>query len=374
MDATYKLPVRWTAFIYETSGYAEEARNMLLHLDDKRYRFKVTPAGHRRDALGILDAGTRNYLDRLVRVRDCPNPVNVVWLPACYMSRHPGARANIGRTMFETDRIPAAWVKKCNEMDEIWVPTRFNVETFARSGVMPAKLFVVPGGIDPAVYSPDVPPFDWPDKKGYNFLSVFEWNIRKGWDILLSAFLAEFRRKDDVALILKVNVTFTTEEKVKREIYHLIRSQGYNPADIPDIHLIVNNLTAPEMAALYASCDAFVLPSRGEGWGRSYMEAMAVGLPTIGTRWSGQTEFMNEDNSYLIDVEGFFEFAPYDPIHRGHLWARPSVEHTRILLRRVYENRDESMWKGRTARREIAGKWTWRHAVARAEKRLELYR
>jgi glycosyltransferase involved in cell wall biosynthesis len=46
--------------------------------------------------------------------------------------------------------------------------------------------------------------------------------------------------------------------------------------------------------SLYRSVDAFVLPSRGEGWGRPYMEAMSMGLPVIATNWSGPTEFVNE--------------------------------------------------------------------------------
>ena len=33
--------------------------------------------------------------------------------------------------MFETDRISPEWVAACNRMDEVWVPSRFNVETFA---------------------------------------------------------------------------------------------------------------------------------------------------------------------------------------------------------------------------------------------------
>lgn len=37
-----------------------------------------------------------------------------------------------------------------------------------------------------------------------------------------------------------------------------------------------------EMPRLYKSVDAFVLPSRGEGWGRPHVEAMSMGLPVIG--------------------------------------------------------------------------------------------
>mmetsp|Transcript_7526 Transcript_7526/g.16673 ORF Transcript_7526/g.16673 Transcript_7526/m.16673 type:complete len:81 (+) Transcript_7526:1012-1254(+) len=49
-------------------------------------------------------------------------------------------------------------------------------------------------------------------------------------------------------------------------------------------------------------CDAFVLPSRGEGWGRPHTEAMVMGLPCIATNWSGNTEFMSDANSFPIQV------------------------------------------------------------------------
>ena len=40
---------------------------------------------------------------------------------------------------------------------------------------------------------------------------------------------------------------------------------------------------------LYAAADAFVLPTRGEGWGLPIAEAMAMALPVIATNWSGPT-------------------------------------------------------------------------------------
>jgi len=47
---------------------------------------------------------------------------------------------------------------------------------------------------------------------------------------------------------------------------------------------------------LYAAANVFVLPSRGEGWGRPHVEAMSMELPIIATNWSGPTEFMTESN------------------------------------------------------------------------------
>ena len=371
-----KLPVRCTAAFYRTIGYADEARNMMLNLDRECFEIKVIPIDKHHDIPGLLEPETRTKLDRLIQGPDHSNSVNIIWLPGYCFIRNPDAITNIGRTMFETDRIPPDWVTNCNSMDEIWVPSQFNVETFAQAGVKRKKLFVIPGGIDTSIYSVDITPMDWPDKKGFNFLSVFEWMYRKGWDVLLKAYLIEFSKKDDVSLILKINTpSFTTFEKVQRQIAQYINYLGLNLENIPAVVLINKNFTSKEMAALYKACDAFVLPSRGEGWGRPYMEAMAIGLPTIGTRWSGQLEFMHDENSYLIDIDGLEAVSSNVemPFYRGHRWARPSLEHTMALMRQVYENREHAYEVGRKARKEVLEKWSWAKAAEKAGRRLEQY-
>lgn len=43
----------------------------------------------------------------------------------------------VGRTMFETAGLPEHLVKHCNAMDEVWVPTEFNKDTFVSAGTHP---------------------------------------------------------------------------------------------------------------------------------------------------------------------------------------------------------------------------------------------
>lgn len=90
------------------------------------------------------------------------------------------------------------------------------------------------------------------------------------------------------------------------------------------------------MPRLYKRADAFVLPSRGEGWGRPHLEALSMGLPVIATNWSGPTEFLTQDNAYPLPVAKDLVPVPDGPF-RGHLWADPSVPDLRQLMRRVYD-------------------------------------
>jgi glycosyltransferase involved in cell wall biosynthesis len=53
---------------------------------------------------------------------------------------------------------------------------------------------------------------------------------------------------------------------------------------------------------LLASADAFVLPTRGEGWGLPIAEAMAMQLPVIVTNHSGPAAFTSDESAYLIPI------------------------------------------------------------------------
>ena len=58
----------------------------------------------------------------------------------------------MGRTMFETDRIPKGWAKKMNRMDEVWVPSTFMKEVFERGGVH--NIRVVGESVDTVFFRP----------------------------------------------------------------------------------------------------------------------------------------------------------------------------------------------------------------------------
>lgn len=109
---------------------------------------------------------------------------------------------------------------------------------------------------------------------------------------------------------------------------------------------------------MYAGADALVLPSRGEGWGRPHVEAMAMGLALVATNWSGPTEFMTEENSYPVAVEPDLVPLPPDSHFATHMWSQPSVGHLRARMREVARDPEKASAKGARARREMATRFS----------------
>jgi phosphatidyl-myo-inositol dimannoside synthase len=62
-----------------------------------------------------------------------------------------------------------------------------------------------------------------------------------------------------------------------------------------------SGLSYPELAACYSACEIFALPSRGEGFGLVYLEAMARGKPVIGGAHGGAPEVIDDGKTgYLV--------------------------------------------------------------------------
>jgi len=298
--------------------------------------------------------------------------------PAHLFQTDPVVPVKVAHTMVEADRLRDDWIQFCEPMREIWVPSTFNAEVFGRSGIAPARLRVVPIGVDTGVFRPpSVAPgaASRPARTGgFKFLSVLTWQWRKGWDLLLEAYLSEFEPDERVRLVLKTPPPRRYPERAIAALGEFIENRlGRNPERIPPVFLIQEPMTDRELASLYAACDAFVLPSRGEGWGRPYLEAMATGLPAIGTGWGGNLDFMDEANSYLIAVEELEPVGQHASrvISASANWARPSVGHLRQLMRHVFSRPPEAQARAARARRDAVSRWdlavTGRLLVAEVE-------
>ncbi|HUG67900.1 MAG TPA: glycosyltransferase [Pirellulaceae bacterium] len=371
------LGIVWRSPIWDPSGYAEDSRIHLksLALGDRELASFEIRWSDAACPLAEADTALLKALNRAER------PKHTAAITSCIPSLvrpDPDAALNILRTTFETDRIPSDWLPAIDMFDEVWVFSEHNRISFQQGGAAPEKLRVLGSFVDTGVFTPGGRKRKRSEalRERFVFLSMFDWQLRKGWDVLLRAYCEEFAPADGVGLLLKVTRSHGhTAEVIQEQMSDVIRSAGYSMSDRPDIEILDAALTTDEIAALYRSVDAFVLASRGEGWGRPYMEAMAAGLPTIGTCGSGNLDFMTDENSFLVNAE--LATVPKAavaeiPVYQGHRWLEPDVVDLRAKMRLVFTDEAQRKRLAKRAVRDMRTRFDIRHARDAVEANLRL--
>ncbi len=273
-------------------------------------------------------------------------------------------RYKVGFTVWETTRIPGPRLADLANVDEVWIPSSWGREILMNNHIEEARIHIVPEGVDAQLFKPGVK--ERSGDRPFRFLCVAKWETRKGIDVLVKAFSKAFRPDDDVELVMHCHNPYLSGFSMEKT-FHRFGIRSHAPVifskPVPD----------PVLVDLYNSCDAFVLPTRGEGWGLPILEAMSCGKPVIVTDYSAPRDFVNTDCGYPVEVESMITvFDPYffnTDFDYGQ-WANPSVDHLVEIMRHVYRNPDEAAGKGLAARQQVETLWTWRLSAQKAARRL----
>lgn len=284
---------------------------------------------------------------------------------------HPGlyhrlkAPRRIGLLVYETDRLPQAWVDPIRtSLDLLLLPSEFCRKSAIKAGVPSHRIGLLPYGVDTAI-------FQCGNKRAmapFTFLTVAAPHIRKGIRELFQAYRQAFTKDDRVRLILK-----TTYDPGKRrrhfrwELNGLdeeIRAAGLDQPDAPELMIITDVLKDAELAALYRQAHVYVQPSYGEAFGLAPLEAAACGCAVIMTGWSATTEFLDAQAAlhvpYQLISGGPYE---YDRDSDG-LMARPDVKALAAAMQKLREDIDLRKGLQRRAM-NIAAQHTWEKSGAK---------
>ena len=270
--------------------------------------------------------------------------------------------SRIGIWGWETNSIPARWRRSFELVEEIWVYSRFMAENIG--AVSPVPVTPLPPPVKPP--AAPAPPLRLGVPEGFMFLFVFDYLStiqRKNPVGLIEAFKRAFAPGEGPQLLIKT-INAPLRPLADEEVLWAAHGR-------PDIHVVDRSLSGEEMGGLMAACDCYVSLHRAEGFGLTMAEAMAIGKPVIGTGYSGNVDFMNSENSYLVDytiglVGPECEIYPPD----GE-WAEPSVEHAAELMRRVHGNPEEAASIGAQARADVARTLSPEATGAAMRRRLE---
>ena len=205
-------------------------------------------------------------------------------------------------TTVEASSIPESFSNIFNKYDEIWTTSNFCKKTIATC--YSKKILVVPGIVDFSNYTQCGSKFNLDGQaKSFKFISVFNWNYRKGADALIRAYCKAFTKDDDISLILVCRKKRISGHAigVRDEVEKEVSRFGYKNA--PHIMRVTKEINESQLSELYRSCNAFVLPTRGEGYGLPFFESSLCGLPVIGTNVSAVGDVLNSNNSLLLEID-----------------------------------------------------------------------
>ena len=251
---------------------------------------------------------------------------------------------NVSICTWETDSVPWEWRKvyEYYHTDKVIVPCKWNQEPFRKAARCP--IAVIPHVIEEnTIQSKELTlPVALDDK--FTVLSISQWTKRKGFDILLKAWAAEFTKEDDAILILKAYASGTHNvEAMQNEIryykHDMVQPKYEDPVD-NNIILIPGFLPFENINWLYENSDLFALTSRGEGFGLPIAEALTKGLPVLVSKEGGHVDYIDENSAFFVDGHWdscLFNVVPYE--NDGE-WYECHINSTRKQLRKAY-----NLWK-----------------------------
>ena len=253
------------------------------------------------------------------------------FLAADFPELFVATRRMIGYWFWELEYVPLHMRQSIALVDEIWAGTKFVTDAFAAVAPVPVRHVPIP------IAEPQ------PSQRGRDDFAVLADAGQRPVFIAVFDHLSVTERKNPVGLIDAFRMAFTPDEGPVLIIKTMNGHQRWASHQRvlaavdgrADIRVWDETLTRADQMALVAAADCMVSLHRSEGLGLHLAEAMWLRTPTIATRYSGNLDFMTDDNSLLIDA---------DLVHVEHgegvyppsaMWAAPDLAQAAAAMRRV---------------------------------------
>lgn len=205
-----------------------------------------------------------------------------------------GSGKYIAFPFFELDKLSKHEIHHINSCDTILTASNWSKQILINNGcTTPVK--VCPLGVDRNIFHNEL---ESTSKSKYIFFSIGKWEKRKSQDIILSCFERAFDKNDNVELWLCPHNPFLTEN----ELRYWVNMVKYNKL-YEKIKVFSRLPTQYDVASMIKNCDCGLFVSRAEGWNNEILESMSMNKPCIVTNYSAHTEYCNNNNAFLIDID-----------------------------------------------------------------------
>jgi glycosyltransferase involved in cell wall biosynthesis len=271
------------------------------------------------------------------------------------MSQFVGRGQKIGFPFFELDKFSDIEKYHLNSLDKLFVSSQWAKEV-AKSELRISEnnINVVPLGVDVCIFKPNLRTNEGPTV----FFNCGKWEIRKGHDVIVDAFNKAFDENDNVELWMMCDNPFLQKDQQDSWLKLYLNSKMGNK-----IKIINRKQSQEEVYNIMAQTDCGIFPARAEGWNLELLEMLACGKHVITTKYSAHTEFCNEKNASLIDID---ELEPaYDGVwfngKIGH-WAKignAQLDQTVEHMRNVHNLKESRNLSINSHGIETANKFSW---------------
>ena len=255
-------------------------------------------------------------------------------------------RRTIAVWRWQLPAVPERIGSALSSFDEVWVESEFVGEAVAAATA--TTTHVMPVVVAPGRAAPDAVGSVGARHVGVlafvDFLESFE---RVNPLAAMHAYQDAFRPDSGAHLLVR-----TVNGHHALEQLELVRDAT---AGRPDVTVVDGELVAGERESLLAACDCFLSLHRSCSFGLPLAEAMALGRPVVATAYSGNLEYMTDENAYLVPHA--LVAAP-----EGGFWADPDVAVAAELLREARVDHEAALARGARAAEDIVA----RHSVERA--------
>ncbi|MBI4525719.1 MAG: glycosyltransferase family 4 protein [Deltaproteobacteria bacterium] len=284
----------------------------------------------------------------------------------------PYGAHNVICPQWELGIYPREWIEHLNRFDEIWAPSRFVVDSLEKATTKP--VFHLPLAVQIKLSSLLGRRYFGLPESAYLFLFCFDFRSyisRKNPLAAIQAFdeVCAARSREGMRLVIKLHGA-SSSAKSRLEFQEFITE--VNKYGCIDRLIIIDDVfTDNEIKNLVRCCDCFVSLHRSEGFGRGMAEAMLLSKPVVATGYSGNLDFMDDQNSCLVRHKLVDVPESAYPHAKGQVWAEPDIDSAVSHMLKLLDDRDYGRALGQIASRHIRTYFSYRAIGLRYKRRID---
>jgi len=223
-----------------------------------------------------------------------------------------GSGKYIGWPIFELNRFTDFEKNSLRSCDELIVCSEW-AKNICKDNGIDIPIHVVPLGHDPAIFNNKL---SFGKSKNTIFYIGGKFEVRKSHDLIREAFDLAFwsTGTDDVELWICCDSPFMEQDGGNTKWHRFFQSSKLGNK----IKILPRQKTQAQLAYIMSKVSYGIFASRAEGFDLPLLEMMALGKPSIVSDCTAHTQFANENNSFLLQPNG------YETAFDG-VWFKPGI-------------------------------------------------